>query len=87
MHAWWCLGGPLCLCGAEIRPIHIQRGVKVMSKLYKVIQATVLPGTTVSKVVRENLPKEKAEAVRDQLQEGACVYDPNKLVSYLIEPA
>lgn len=55
---------------------------------YKVIEATVLPGTTLSKTVKSNLPKEKAEDMRDQLNERACAKTgSDTIVCYLIEPA
>ena len=53
---------------------------------YKVIEATVLPGTTVSKEIKSNLSKDKAEDIRDQLNERACAKVSDTIVTYLIEP-
>ncbi len=55
---------------------------------YRVVQVTVQPGQAVQKKpLKSNLSQVKAHAMRDKLESKLGDFDPNKVVSYLIEPA
>jgi hypothetical protein len=62
-----------------------------MSKqTFRVVEMTVVPGQEkpATKTVKANLPKGKAEAMRDELQEKVGDFTPDApIVSYLVQPA
>ena len=60
-----------------------------MSKqTFRVVEMTVVPGQeTTSKTVKANLPKGKATAMRDKLENALPDHDDQKVVSYLVQPA
>lgn len=60
-----------------------------MSKqTFRVVEMTVVPGQEpTSKTIKANLPKGKAVDMRDTLQEKVGDFTPDKVVSYLVQPA
>ena len=55
---------------------------------YRVVEVTVQPGQAVQKKpLKSNLSQVKAIDMRAKLEAKLGDYDPNKVVSYLIEPA
>lgn len=57
---------------------------------FRVIEMTLVPGqeNPATKTVKSNLPKGKATALRDSLQEKVGDFEPNApIVSYLVQPA
>jgi hypothetical protein len=61
-----------------------------MQSKFHVVKVTVKTGCDLAKeMVKSNLPKAKATALRDSLESKneAAEFDPNSLVSYLVEPA
>lgn len=62
-----------------------------MSKqTFRVVEMTLVPGQEKpeTKTVKANLPKGKAESMRDELQEKVGDFTPDSpIVSYLVQPA
>jgi len=62
-----------------------------MSKqTFRVVEMTMVPGQEKpeTKTVKANLPKGKANAMRDQLQEKVGDFMPDApIVSYVVQPA
>jgi hypothetical protein len=57
-------------------------------KKWRVVMTTVQPGQEAKSIpIRGNLTEEKAKALRDSLSDKQKDYDPNNIVSYLVEPA
>jgi hypothetical protein len=58
-------------------------------QVFRVVKMTVKTGCDLARdVVKSNLPKPKAEKLRDNLeQKNEETFDPQCLVSYLVEPA
>lgn len=55
---------------------------------YRVVEVTVQPGCEAQyKPLKGNLSQGKATAMRDKLESKLGDFDPNKVISYLIEPA
>jgi hypothetical protein len=53
---------------------------------YSVVKVTVKTGCDLcQEVVKSNLPKAKAQALRDKLEETLGDFNPQEVVSYLIQ--
>lgn len=62
----------------------------MQTQTFRVVKMTVKTGCDLQReVVKANLPKAKAVALRDTLenQNGAADFDPHSFASYLMEPA
>lgn len=58
-----------------------------MKERFRVIKVTVKTGCDLEQsIVKGNLPKHKAQELRDKLEEKLEDFDPNLMVSYLIQP-
>jgi len=60
-----------------------------MSKqTFRVVEMTIVPGQEpATKLVQGNLPKGKAQSLQEKLEEKLGDFDPQKVVSYLVQPA
>ena len=60
-----------------------------MSKqTFRVVEMTVVPGQEpATKTLKSNLPKGKAMAMQEKLENGQGDFTPEKVVSYLVQPA
>lgn len=57
-------------------------------KLYQVIEVVVVPGEEPQRnPIRRPMPQAKAEGLRDKLNDKQEDYNPNKVISYLIQPS
>lgn len=56
---------------------------------FRVVEMTVVPGQEpATKTVKANLPKGKAMAMRDSLQEKVGDFTPDSpIISYVVQPA
>lgn len=57
---------------------------------FRVVKMTVKTGCDLAReVVKSNMPKGKAKALRDSLEtkNEAADFDPHSMVSYIVEPA
>ena len=55
---------------------------------FRVVQVTVQPGQEAKyKHLKSKLSQAKALSMRDKLESKLGDFDPNKVVSYLVEPA
>ena len=61
-----------------------------MQTSYRVVKCTVKTGCDLSReVVKSNLPKPKADGLKDRLDRASEseTFNPDELVSYLVEPS
>jgi len=61
-----------------------------MKETFKVVEVTVQPNVEpISRVINPAMPRGKAIALRDKLEEKAIQgdFDPNKVITYLVETA
>lgn len=58
-------------------------------QVFRVVKMTVKTGCDLAReVVKSNMPKPKADGLRDKLEhKNEETFDPQCLVSYLVEPA
>jgi hypothetical protein len=59
-----------------------------LTKTFRVVEMTVAPGLDpVVKTVKGNLSQGKAKSLQEKLEETIGDFTPEKVVSYIVEPA